>query len=502
MRKKRDNTLHRRTTKNRLLRRPVGAIWRGQVPLIHIPDLPSRRGILPLHPERIRFSTVNRDWLVEDYYSDKSRIVFCSSFRRMMKKAQVFSLESNTSVRNRLTHSIEVADIGRTLARHVGRKLEASKIATLEEVECIESIVESACLLHDIGNPPFGHFGEEAIKTWFSHNGTGLMPRDHNELALEMDQSWKLKDLLQFDGNPQGFRIATKLHCEIDQYGLNLTCSTLLASVKYPNCGTIPRDAIFGKKLGVFSSERAIYDELVDIASIPPGHRYFLAYLMELADDICYCLSDIADSFEKEATNSREFKEEFAKICKDKGVDETRFIPKDPIINFGYQVGIRVARLLIEEASTLFVSNLDDYLAGAADELSKVLPSGAILECLKIFARRFIYTNREVQRIEIAGSRVVEGLLDHFGALLRVSRAEFEHFVHKQEMLKGRGLDTEWRIFNQLPKRMLRVYERQSRGRNDCDEWICRAKLIVDYISGMTDDSAVKIYQNSIGVGV
>jgi dGTPase len=223
---------------------------------------------------------------------------------------------------------------------------------------------------------------------------------------------------------------------------------------------------------------------------------------MELADDICYCLSDIADSFEKGTTNSREFKEEFAKICKEKGVDEKSFIPKDPIVNFGYQVGIWVSRLLIREASTVFVDHLDEYLAGSADELSKVLPSGAILECFKIFARRFIYTNREVQRIEIAGSRVVEGLLDHFGALLKISRPDFEYFVRKDEMLKARGLDTEWRIFKQLPQRMLRVYQRQSRGCNDCDEWICRAQLIVDYISGMTDDSAVKVYQNSIGVGV
>src|SRR5690606_21046028 len=120
----------------------------------------------------------------EEFYSDKSRIVFCSSFRRMMQKAQVFSLESNTSVRNRLTHSLEVADIGRMLARKVGTKLrQIGVIASEEEAECIQTIVESACLMHDIGNPPFGHFGEEAIKLWFKQKGAALLGKaEHRDL--------------------------------------------------------------------------------------------------------------------------------------------------------------------------------------------------------------------------------------------------------------------------------------------------------------------------------
>jgi HD domain len=109
---------------------------------------------LPVFNVRLRPSTIKRGWKPEDFYSDKSRIVFCSSFRRMMQKAQVFSLESNTSVRNRLTHSLEVADVGRTLARHMGKQLEAKGLSTPEHTECMQSIVENACLLHDIGKPP------------------------------------------------------------------------------------------------------------------------------------------------------------------------------------------------------------------------------------------------------------------------------------------------------------------------------------------------------------
>jgi dGTPase len=466
-------------------------------------------GKLPIFTTRLRHSTINRKWKPENFYSDKSRIVFCSSFRRMMQKAQVFSLEKNTSVRNRLTHSLEVADIGRTLARQIGKKLEAKGIATPEETECIQCIVENACLLHDIGNPPFGHFGEEAIKSWFRQRGAEIFKSVSEKLpaqihlTLPLPETPKLHDFFMFDGNPQGFRIATRLHCDVDHFGLNLTCSTLLAAVKYPNCGTIEHNAKFGKKIGVFSSESANYREICKLSSLPVGRRYFLAYVMELADDICYCLSDIADSFEKEVTASRDFKDEFREICKELGVEVKSIIPDDPIRNFGYEVSIRVARRLIDEAAEHFSSNIESYVNGTANELSENLPSGKVLKCFKTFARRFIYTNGEVQRIEIAGSRIVEGLLDHFGRLLVIPRADFAYFVERKELRKNSGLDTEWRIFNHLSKRMLRVYEHTiQNGCSDEEEWICRARLVVDYISGLTDNYALQVYQNFMGISL
>ena len=459
-------------------------------------------GRLPISTARLRPSTIKRKWTPEDFYSDKSRIVFCSSFRRMMQKAQVFSLESNNSVRNRLTHSLEVADIGRTLARHIGKKLELRKIATPEDTESMQSIVENACLLHDIGNPPFGHFGEEAIKKWFRDYGLQVFTRACNHLPFKTPEDTSLYDFLMFDGNPQGFRIVTHLHCDVDHFGLNLTSSTLLASVKYPNAGSINKDAVFGKKLGIFGSEKSIYRNICRFCSTTPGRRYFLAYVMELADDICYCLSDIADSFEKHVTTSRDFKHEFRVICEEQGVDVEAIIPKktDKIENFGYDVSIKVARQIIDEASEHFSSNIEKYIAGTAKELSDDLPSGKILKCFKIFARRFIYTNPEVQRIEIAGSRIVDGLLNHFGRLLELSRSDFVHFVDRGELRKNSGLDTEWRIYNQLSKRMVRVYKHSTVHASDDEEWICRARLIVDYISGLADNSALSFYQNFMGI--
>ncbi len=422
-----------------------------------------------------------------------------------MQKAQVFSLESNTSVRNRLTHSLEVADIGRTLARQVGQQLEAKGIAGLagpDQTECMQSIVENACLVHDIGNPPFGHFGEEAIKRWFREKGAELISKLDGELPIAAAEDPRLSDFLMFDGNPQGFRIVTRLHCDVDQFGLNLTYSTLLASVKYPNSRTISPGAAFPKKLGIFSSEAEIYRKMCQQCCIVPGNRYFLAYLTELADDICYCLSDIADAFEKRITASQEFKNEFKKICDDNQVDWKLILPESKIENFGYQVSIKIAQRIIKEASEHFSSQIDRYIAGNAKELSEQLPSGRILKCLKIFARRFIYTDQEAQRIEIAGSRVVEGLLDHFGRLLKLPRPDFEHFVKRDEMRKGSGWDIEWRIYKQLSRRMIRVYEAAARDQSNSEEWVARARLIVDYISGLTDNSALRFYQNLMGISL
>jgi dGTPase len=420
----------------------------------------------------------------------------------MMQKALVFSLESNTSVRNRLTHSLEVADVGRTLARHMGKQLEAKGIATPEVTECIQSIVENACLLHDIGNPPFGHFGEQAIRSWFDTRGVALFSkaREHRlPLALPDDTREMLNDFLLFDGNPQGFRIVTRLHCDVDHFGLNLTSSSLLAAIKYPKYGSQ-----FGKKLGVFSSERKIYENVCSLCGIESGKRYFLAYVMELADDVCYCLSDIADGFEKRVMASRDFKDEFRKICEAENVDVTTVIPKkmEKINNFGYEVAIKITRQIIDEAAKHFAENIDSYLDGTAKEMSEDLPTGKILKCFKTFARRFIYTDHEVQRIEIAGSRIVEGLLDHYGRLLEIPRDDFAYFVDRGELRKHSGLDTEWRIFNQLSRRMIRVYKQSADQASRDEEWIMRARLIVDYISGLTDSHALHVYQNFMGISL
>lgn len=456
-----------------------------------------------LYNTRRRPTDVQRGSDLEEFESDKSRIIFCSSFRRMMQKAQVFSLEANTSVRNRLTHSLEVADIGKTLANHVGKQLEKKGLADSADVMAIKSVVENACLIHDIGNPPFGHFGEEAIKKWFSTHAIEYYKKYHKqEQQGTVISDKRFNDFLHFDGNPQGFRITTKLHTEYDEYSLNLTHSTLLASIKYPTFDIVTKDIPFFKKLGIFSSEKAAYEELCKSCGHTAGKRYFLVYLMELADDICYCLSDIADAFEKRIIDSRHFKEEFGKLCSAKGIDFYGYFPKikkPPIVNFSKEIAIVASRLAIKEASQYFSDNFETYIVGEGEELIEMISCGKLFDALKEYARLFIYTSPEAQKIEIAGYRIVHELLDHYGKLLNVPQNDFSHFIREGNMRKGSGLDVEWRIFNQLSKRMVESYKKNLRRTPD-NEWFTRCRLIVDYISGMTDQSALRYYHELAGI--
>lgn len=455
-----------------------------------------------IYSGRLEKSIPSHSGRLENFYSDHSSIVFSTSFRRMMQKAQVFSLESNTSVRNRLTHSLEVADIGKTIARRIGQLLVDKGLADIEDVECMQSIVENACLIHDIGNPPFGHFGEEAIKQWFKLKAPDIFRKSTDQMNYEDNCSDLLFDFYHFDGNPQGLRIVSCLHSDLGRNGLNLTYSTILASIKYPNIGMISNEKLFGGKVGIFRTEEQKYRDVCVRSGHDCGKRYFLVYVMELADDISYCLSDIADGFEKKLIFSRDFKEGIAAICKKDKVDISGLIPDRAINNFGFQVSMRVAEKVIRDACIYFVENIDKYISGDAVEIIDDIESGRVLKCFKKFARQYIYTQQEVERIEIAGEKIVEGLLDHYGRLLNMKRDDFLYFVQKGDNKKRNGLDTEWRIFNQMSKRMLSVYDTITDKKSIDREWVSRAHFIVDYISGLTDNYALESYQNFMGISL
>lgn len=449
----------------------------------------------PSYSSRLSKSDYDRDNSCAQFLSDHSRIIFSSSFRRLVKKAQVFSLESNTAVRNRLTHSLEVADVGRTIARSVG--LELVKIGRIDadDVPCLTSIVENACLMHDIGNPPFGHFGESAIQRWFKE-----LDKNKDKVKVDLTDD-DLNDQINFDGNPQGFRIATRLHCERDEFSLNLTCATLLASIKYPHSQK-PDKGHFAKKIGFFQSENDVYESICSTTGHTPGRRYFLAYLMELADDCCYCLSDIADSFEKQIISLEQYTTAVSTLCQEANLDPSSLacLTCAGDFDFRFQVAIPLTKLIIEQSTVFFVENLDTFLNGEASPISKSIEAGKYLKCLNDFAKKYIYTSLEVERIELSGFHVVTSLLNQFGKLLALERTDFQSFVEGGENHKRGELDFEWRLFNRLSKRMLLAYSfavDQFDDDKSCDnmEFTARVRLLVDFISGMTDESAKELHQ-------
>ncbi|MBI2381689.1 MAG: deoxyguanosinetriphosphate triphosphohydrolase [Gammaproteobacteria bacterium] len=225
------------------------------------------------------------------YHKDHDRIVFCPSFRRLGRKTQVHPLALNDHIHTRLTHSIEVGSVGRSLALRVGERL-VPELPAWSTPHDLGVIVQSACLAHDIGNPPFGHTGEDAIRDWFKRP-------EHAYLSAELS-SEERADLQTFEGNAQGFRLITTLENHLFDGGLRLTYATLGTTLKYPWLALKGRDTA---KFSCYFSERERLDELGEaLGLLPQGphhwSRHPLSYLMEAADDICYALLDLEDAVE------------------------------------------------------------------------------------------------------------------------------------------------------------------------------------------------------------
>jgi dGTPase len=461
--------------------------------------------------------------------SDRGRILYCAAFRRLQQKAQVFSLESNAAVRSRLTHSLEVSQIGRYIADTISRQLAGQEKATPEECFAMVTFVENACLMHDIGNPPFGHFGEAAIRKWFEDKGKQVIATSYRiqQDRLKPDELSALSDFLEFDGNPQGLRVVTRLQWNKDEYGLNLTHTTLAAYLKYVRMAgeNIPETSNrkFIKKAGYFSSEKEIVDGIWNTFGYKPGQRFPLAYIMEAADDIAYCVSDLEDSIEKGLVSRNEalteIKGEFSKRRPEKDrTDEKIFaILNDAVLGKNEKgevtfTDFRTAlnRALVEFAANNFVAHQEEVFNGTLESLlPKASGPGAILTTLKDYCKNKVYRHESVQRTELAGYTAIYGLLNHFQPLLECSRDRFaralDYLIDHDDA--GVPIVIEKKYLALFPQRYIKVYRNtvekipaNDHNRLKIDEWNARAHLIVDFISGMTDDFAMTTYQTLSGM--
>lgn len=423
-----------------------------------------------LTSDRMRGSTSSyTNTLLSASESDKGRVINSSSFRRLQQKAQVFPLDENAAVRTRLTHSVEVSQVGRFLAQQVIAKFNGSRLP-YDDVAAFVNTVETSCLLHDIGNPPFGHLGEAAIRNWFGSRG-----RD--------------SELMDFDGNPQGFRIARFLSGG-DAYGLNLTASQLLSSIKYPRT---KRKAIEikEKKFGIFEDDYEAYAWACSVVDWDEGKVFPLAKLMEAADDIAYCTSDLEDGLEKGVIEYYHLEGELAFYAPVGG-------PVDDFVKF--KTGLITEA--VNEAAQNFVDNIDKVLAG--DDFSiidKKKGAGEKIEKIKGFARKHIYSHSEVEKIELAGNSAIKGLLGHFSNILGMDECEFQHLVDKDfEYINNNSLQFDSRLFNRLPQSYVNKYKLMlDKGKSEIR---AREHLVVDFISGMTDDFAIHTYQVLQGIKV
>ncbi|NUF48578.1 dGTPase [Gilliamella sp. ESL0250] len=463
--------------------------------------------------------------IVRCFESDRGRIINSAAIRRLQQKTQVFPLERNSVVRTRLTHSMEVQQVGRYIVKEIINRLgKAGKLKKYGLDNCImaiESLVEMACLMHDIGNPPFGHFGEAAINKWFTQRlGLGkstiypVLEINNNDDDKIKELKTKIRqDLSNFEGNAQAIRLVHTI------LRLNLTYSQIASILKYSRPAywskQVPIEfSYLMKKPGYYLSEEPFIEELSKQLDIKPFHRYPLTYIMEAADDISYCIADLEDAVEKRILTVKQLyiqlAEAWGPIKKGDLFDTVVKYPYENLKQSGYDaIGIdqffmylRVNSIgkLVPHAAERFIENIEAIYHGAFNH-ALLEDYGAEYKLLNIFKTvgfEHIFNHESVENIELQGYRIISGLLDIYSPLLDMPTEDFLKLVEDQH---HKDYLIETRLYHKLSSKHCVAYEQAINKLHPnktgfaCMEFYYRCRLLQDYISGMTDHFAYDEYR-------
>lgn len=455
--------------------------------------------------------------LMIDFESDRGRIINSAAVRRLQQKTQVFPLERNSAVRSRLTHSLEVQQTGRFIVQTIFNQLTVAQQAEFKLVGLerhLESIVEMACLMHDIGNPPFGHFGEAAINDWFCQNIENILPKQDG-VAIPFNSELR-RDICHFEGNAQAIRLIYKL------LRLNLTYTQVAAILKYTRCGTEEQPdktdpfSYLKKKVGYYYSEKNFVNKLYQTQHIADNRRHPAAYIMEAADDISYCLADLEDAVEKNILDveqlSRLLLEQYNHIATQYNVKDTDMQDMQTIIEkalsaykrdticqdsqFFITLRVRIAHPLVNHAAQRFIDNIAAIYDGSFNHalLEDQSHAHAITAAFKQVALEHVFCHKEVETRELQGYKIITGLLDCYKPLLGLNQEEFQHVI-KQD--RSASLPAK-RLYKKLPEKHIRAYQTSIQELTTPTaelEFYYRCRLIQDYISGMTDQFAYDEYR-------
>lgn len=422
-----------------------------------------------------------------EFQRDYDRLIFSAPFRRLQNKTQVFPLPGSVFVHNRLTHSLEVSSVGRSLGNDVGRML-LEKHPQLANTHLSElgSIVSAACLAHDLGNPPFGHSGEQAIGTYFSE-GKGQFLRDYicpdTEDGLSEEQ-WN--DLIHFEGNANSFRLLTHHFQGRRKGGFVMTYSTLASIVKYPFSSDLAGEK---QKFGFFRSEIEDFCRIADDLGIirkdsPSGGvcyaRYPLVYLVEAADDICYEVMDIEDAHKLKILTTEETHRLLLAFFPEAQREhiKQRMNTLDDINEQVVYLRSCVINCLEMECVRVFVEHEDEILSGSFEgslikHISEI-PRQAYYNC-EDTAYKKIYHCKDVVDIELAGYRVITSLID-----MMVQAVTSPHKTQSKLLIN--------RVSTQYDVLAPNLYG--------------RIMAVLDYVSGMTDVFALDLYRNVNGMSL
>lgn len=434
-----------------------------------------------LSPKRLGSEGWQSSNILEDrtqFQRDYDRIIFSSPFRRMQNKTQVFPLPEHIFVHNRLTHSLEVASVGRSLGNLLAEKLSAEHVNNPFIPE-IGTIVSTSCLAHDLGNPPFGHSGEAAISNFFK-NGAG------QEFQSKLTEG-EWKDFTHFDGNANAFRLLTHQFNGKRPGGFALTYSTLAGVVKYPY------ESVFAEKpkFGFFQSEKNNYTKIAAELNIStkknsPGSysRHPLVYLVEAADDICYQIMDLEDAFKLGILSYDQTKDLYLGFYDSEtdkkrvaNINETLKRVSDKNEQISY-LRAGVIGKLIYESARIFEDNrhqiMEGNFTGSLIGALQNKQAGAMKTVREVSFSQ-VYAHRSVVEIEIAGYKIIGTLLEEFvGAIMNQK-------------------DT-------YSKKILSLLPPQYKVESDSD--YLKIQSIVDFVSGMTDVFALDLYRKIKGISL
>lgn len=460
--------------------------------------------------ERIRsFRRQSAADLRTEFEKDYHRIIGSASFRRLQDKTQVFPLDRSDFVRTRLTHSLEVSSLAKSLGQNIGQKIQMEirdDSFLPEHKAAVCDILQCAGLLHDIGNPPFGHFGEAAIQDWFRKNLKELEFKGKPLTELLSDQM--IQDFYHFEGNTQAFRVVTRLHFLVDEHGMNLTKALLGTIIKYP-ASSVEIDKESGdirtKKMGYFFADRENFWDVQE-ATGTNGRRHPLAFLLEAADDIAYRTADIEDAVKKGCISYETlFRELTGYRAKEQGDAYKRVVSwledkYNKALEKGYadpgQYAVQnwiisAQGQMIAGVTDSFVRHYGEIMEGTyGQDLASASSMGLLMEALGDIAYRYAFQTRPILQLEIGAQRIFEFLLERFVDAVLPYDTELP-MTQVQEKLVAL-----------ISENYRRIYKLCSQGKGEEEKLYLRLLLVTDYICGMTDSYARDMYQELNGIYV
>ncbi len=453
-----------------------------------------------------------------EFEKDYQRIISSASFRRLQDKTQVFPLDKSDFIRTRLTHSLEVANFARSIGKMIGSRIisEGKDPGFTDKMrEDVASILECAGLLHDIGNPPFGHFGEDAIRDWFKNN-LPLMEFRGRKIS-EILSDGQREDFYNFEGNTQALRVVTKLHFLVDEHGMNLTKALLATIMKYPVSSVqIKQDPhdITCKKMGYFAADAEVFED-VQKSCGTNGRRHPLAFALEAADDIAYRTADIEDAVKKGLLDIHILIREMEKLS-DEAVKnkvpreqtETckKYISKlehyyEKALDQGYEepqlyavqnLVVRIQGLLLTCAVDSFMSNYDAIMTGSyKKELLADTPGSLLLDILGDVALRYAFLSAPILKLEVAADAIFDFLLGHIVRAL---------VYYDTDEWKMHRCAVDAKMIGLISPSFMQVYRIYSKDASDEEKLYLRLLLSTDYVSGMTDGYAKRLYRELLGM--